>query len=128
MEILQIVGMGLVVTLLILIIRPQRPEIGVQLSLALAALIFFIVLGKIGVVLDLFTSMAEKAEINQMYLSIILKIIGIAYIIEFGAQVCRDAGEGAVASKIEFAGKVMVMVLAVPIIAVVLDTVMKLLP
>lgn len=128
MEILQIVGMGLVVTLLILIIRPQRPEIGMQLSLALAALIFFIVLGKIGVVLDLFTYMAEKASINQMYLSIILKIIGIAYIAEFGAQVCRDAGEGAVAGKIEFAGKILVMVLAVPIIAMVLDTVIKLLP
>lgn len=128
MEILQIVGMGLVVSLLIVIIRPQRPEIGMQLSLALAALIFFIVLGKIGVVLDLFVSMAERASINQMYLSIILKIIGIAYITEFGAQVCRDAGEGAVAGKIEFAGKVLVMVLAVPIIAMILDTVIKLLP
>lgn len=128
MEILQIVGLCLVVTLLILVIRQQRPEIGLQLSLALVILIFFLVLSKIGAVLNLFTDMAEKANINQMYLQILLKIIGIAYIAEFGAQVCRDAGEGAVAGKIELAGKVLVMVLAIPIVAVVLDTVVKLMP
>nr|MDA8233783.1 stage III sporulation protein AD [Clostridia bacterium] len=49
-----------------------------------------------------------------------------AYIAEFGAQICRDAGEGAVASKIEFAAKVLVMILAIPIIIAILDTLVKL--
>jgi stage III sporulation protein AD len=60
-----------------------------------------------------------------VYLNTILKIIGIAYVTEFGAQVCRDAGEGAVAGKIEFAGKIMIMVMAVPIIALVLQTISR---
>lgn len=128
MEMIQIIGLGFVVTLLILIIRQQRPEMAVQLSLALATIIFLMVLGKINVVLNLFRDLAEKANISQMYLNTILKIIGIAYITEFGAQVCRDAGEGAVAGKIEFAGKVMVMVMAIPIIALVLDTIVRLIP
>lgn len=128
MEIVQIVGLGFVVTLLILIIRSQRPELAVQLSLTLASVIFLLVLGKISVVLDLFRDLAEKANISQTYLNTILKIIGIAYMTEFGAQVCRDAGEGAVAGKIEFAGKVLVMVMAIPIIALVLDTIVKLIP
>ncbi len=128
MEIIQIVGLGFIVTLLILIIKQQKPEIAIQLSLALATIIFFIVLGKINVVLNLFRDMAAKANISSMYLNTILKIIGIAYITEFGAQVCRDAGEGAVASKIEFAGKVLVMVMAIPIIALVLDTIVRLIP
>lgn len=128
MEIIQIVGLGFVVTLLTLIIRSQRPEIAVQLSLALAAIIFFMVLAKIDVVLNLFRELADKASVSQMYLNTILKIIGIAYITEFGAQVCRDAGEGAVAAKIEFAGKILVMVMAVPIIALVLETIVKLIP
>lgn len=128
MEIIQIIGLGFVVTLLILIIRQQRPEMAVQLSLALATIIFLMVLGKINVVLNLFRDLAEKANISQMYLNTILKIIGIAYVTEFGAQVCRDAGEGAVAGKIEFAGKVMVMVMAIPIIALVLDTIVRLIP
>lgn len=128
MEMIQIIGLGFVVMLLILVIRQQRPELAVQLSLTLAAIIFLLVLNKISVVLSLFRDLAEKANISQMYLSTILKIIGIAYITEFGAQVCRDANEGAVASKIEFAGKVLVMVMAIPIIALVLDTIVKLIP
>ena len=128
MEIIQIVGLGFVVTLLILIIKRERPEIAVQLSLTLATIIFLIVLTKINIVLNLFRDMAEKANISQMYLNTILKIIGIAYITEFGAQVCRDAGEGAVAGKIEFAGKVLVMVMAIPIIALVMDSIVRLIP
>lgn len=128
MDIVQIVGLGFVVTLLSLIIKRERPEFALQLSLALAAIIFLLVLTKIGTVLNLFRDLAEKANISQMYLNIILKIIGIAYIAEFGAQVCKDAGEGAVASKIELAGKVMVMVMAIPIIVLVLDTVIRLIP
>lgn len=128
MEIIQIIGLGFMVTLLILVIKQQRPEIAVQLSLALATIIFLMVLSKINIVLDLFRDMAAKANISSMYLNTILKIIGIAYVTEFGAQVCRDAGEGAVAGKIEFAGKVLVMVMAIPIIALVLDTIVRLIP
>jgi len=128
MEIIQIIGLGFMVTLLILVIKQQRPEIAVQLSLALATIIFLMVLSKINVVLDLFRDMAIKANISSMYLNTIFKIIGISYVTEFGAQVCRDAGEGAVAGKIEFAGKVLVMVLAIPIIALVLDTILRLIP
>ncbi len=128
MEIIQIVGLGFIVTLLILIIRSQRPEIAVQISITLATVIFLLVLAKIEVVLNLFRDLADKANISQMYLNTILKIIGIAYITEFGAQVCRDAGEGAVAGKIEFAGKILVMVMAIPIIALVLETIVRLIP
>lgn len=128
MEIIQIVGLGFIVTLLSLIIRSQRPEIAVQISITLATIIFLMVLGKISVILNLFRDLAEKASVNQAYLNTLLKIIGIAYITEFGAQVCRDAGEGAVAGKIEFAGKVLVMVMAIPIIALVLETIVRLIP
>jgi stage III sporulation protein AD len=128
MEIIQIIGLGFLVTLLILIIKQQRPELAVQLGLTLSAIIFLMVLSKLNVVLDLFRDLAAKANISQMYLNTILKIIGIAYVTEFGAQVCRDAGESAVAGKIEFAGKILVMVMAVPIIALVLDTIVRLIP
>ncbi|MCE5287354.1 MAG: stage III sporulation protein AD [Pelosinus sp.] len=128
MDIVQIVGLGFVVTLLILIIKRERPEFAMQLSLALTAIILIVLLAKINVVLNLFRDLADKANINQLYLNTILKIIGIAYITEFGAQICKDAGEGAVASKIEFAGKVMVMVLAIPIITLVIDTIVRLMP
>ena len=128
MEIIKIVGIGFIVTMLILMIKKDRPEFAIQLSLTLTIVIFLIILNKVQVVLQLFYDLAEKANISMMYLNTLLKIIGIAYITEFGAQVCKDAGEGAIAGKIEFAGKVMVMVMAIPIIALVIDTIVKLLP
>ncbi|MEM5767977.1 MAG: stage III sporulation protein AD, partial [Bacillota bacterium] len=127
MEIMQIIGLGIVVTILILVIRQQRPEFALLLSLGLSVMIFLLVAGKISLILDLFNDLANRANVNQLYLNTVLKIIGIAYISEFGAQICRDAGESAVAGKIELAGKILILVLAVPIIAVVLDTIAKLL-
>lgn len=128
MEIIQVVGLGFVVTMLVLIIKRDRPELAALLSLTLVITIFLLVLGKISVVLEMFKDLAQKASISQTYLYTILKIIGIAYLTEFGAQVCRDAGEGAIAGKIEFAGKIFVMVMAVPIIALVLETITKIMP
>ncbi|MDF2564223.1 MAG: stage sporulation protein [Massilibacillus sp.] len=128
MEIIKIVGIGFIVTMLVLMMKKDRPEFAIQLSLTLTIIIFLIILNKVQVVLQLFYDLAEKANISMMYLNTLLKIIGIAYITEFGAQVCKDAGEGAIAGKIEFAGKVMVMVMAIPIIALVIDTIVKLLP
>jgi stage III sporulation protein AD len=72
--------------------------------------------------------MALRAQLNMVFLSALLKIIGIAYIAEFGTQVCRDAGENALAFKVELAGKVMILILAVPIISTIVDTVERLLP
>ncbi len=62
------------------------------------------------------------------FLETILKIIGIAYIAEFGAQVTRDAGQDSIASKIELAGKVLIMVMAIPIITVMIETIIQILP
>lgn len=128
MDIIQVVGLGFVVTMLALIIKRQHPEMAVQLSLVFVVIIFMLILDKISTVLEVFRELATKANVNMLYLNTLFKIIAIAYITEFGAQVCKDAGEGAIASKIEFAGKVMIMVMAVPIIALVLDTMIKLIP
>lgn len=125
MEILQIVGFGLVAAVLIVLLRQQKPEVALLISIAAGVIIFLFVLGKVGAVVNVLKDLAARANVNLMYLAAILKIVGIAYIADFGAQICRDAGEGALASKIEFAAKVLILVLAVPIIMAVLDTLMK---
>lgn len=127
MEILQIVGAGLVVTVLILVIKPQRPELALQVSLVFGVIVFLFMLGKISGVINVLEELSQRANINKFYLSTILKIIAVAYIAEFGAQVCRDAGEGTVAAKVEFAAKIIIMVLAIPIIVAILDSLLKLL-
>lgn len=72
--------------------------------------------------------LAMQANIDMIYLETILKIIGIAYIAEFGAQITKDAGQNSIAAKIELAGKILIMVMAIPIIGAIIETVIHLLP
>lgn len=124
----QIVGLALVAAVLLMVVRQQRPELGLLLSLAAGVLIFLLVLGKISGVVALLEELATAARVDRLYLTTLLKIIGVSYIAEFGAQVCRDAGEQAVASRVELAAKVLIVVLAMPIVVAVLESVMRLLP
>lgn len=122
------VGLGLIATFLILIIKEQKPIFAFLLAAFVGVIIFISIAGKIAEVLGVLQSLAHQARVNDLFLETILKIIGIAYIAEFGAQVTRDAGQGAIASKIELAGKVLIMVMAIPIITVIIETVIRILP
>lgn len=126
MEIWQIVGFALIVTIIGVVLRRIQPEIAVQLSILAGAVIFLLVLGKIKVIVDLLQNLADQANINSYYLIIVLKIVGISYLAEFGAQICRDAGEGALATKVELAAKIGVLVLAIPIIVAILESLVRL--
>ncbi|AEG15517.1 stage III sporulation protein AD [Desulfofundulus kuznetsovii DSM 6115] len=125
---MQIVGLGIVAAVLAVTIRHNKPEMAMLLSIAAGIILFMMVLGKIGAVIDVLRELSTRANLNMVYLGTILKIVAIAYIADFGAQICRDAGEGAVASKIEFAAKVLILVLAVPIMIAVLQSLLKLVP
>lgn len=128
MEIWQIVGVALLVTIIAVVLRKIQPEIAVQLSILAGIAIFLLVLGKIKVIVDLLQNLADQANISSYYLIIVLKIVGISYLAEFGAQICRDAGEGALALKVELAAKVGVLILAIPIIVAILESLVRLLP
>jgi stage III sporulation protein AD len=127
-EIIQVVGLGFIVTILSLILKEQKPLFAFLLSTVTGIFIFLFLIGKISAVIQVLEELATQSNINLVFLKTILKIIGIAYIAEFGAQIVRDAGQESIASKIELAGKVIIMVMAIPIITVIVETVVKLLP
>lgn len=128
MEILQIVGIGIVATILAMVVKEQRPLFSFVITVITGILIFLFVADHIWKVIYVLEKIVFQASIDLYYLETILKIIGISYIAEFGAQITRDAGEGAIASKIEVAGKILILIMAIPIIQAILETVMKLLP
>jgi stage III sporulation protein AD len=128
MEILQVVGLGFISVALLTVLKQQKPEIAVLLSIAAGVTIFLFVLGKVSSIIQVLENLARSADVNNFYLTTILKIVGIAYIGDFGAQVCRDAGESAIASKVEFAAKVLVLIVALPIVVGLLETITRLLP
>lgn len=128
MEIFQIIGLALVAAALSVILRSQRPEIAMQIGIITGVVIFLLMVFKISAIVVLLQDLANKVNIDFIYLTTILKIIGISYITTFGAEVCRDAGEGSIASKVEFAGKILIMVLAIPILMAVLEIILKIIP
>ena len=108
-----------------MITRKERPEIAVLLSLAAAGLILISLLGSIDQVLTVFETLALKSRINPSYLKLIIKIIGLAYLAGFGAQICRDAGEGSMAAKVELAGKIFILALGLPVMVGLLEVILK---
>lgn len=128
LEILQIVGLGIVATVLITVLRNQKPEMAVQISIVTGVAIFLLLASKLSAVLELLGGYADRVGINAVYFTTVLKIVGIAYIAEFGAEVCRDAGESSIASKIELGAKVMIVLLAVPIVTSLLDLITNIMP
>lgn len=90
--------------------------------------IFLYLVDQIYDIIRMIEKIAVNANVNMVYVETILKIIGIAYIAEFGAQLTKDAGQGAIASKIELAGKILILVMAVPILTVIIETILGLIP
>jgi stage III sporulation protein AD len=128
LDILKIVAFGIVTAIIITTLRTLKPEIAIQASVVAGIIIFILVIGKLAPVIDLIKIYSGRANIDIQYLPALLKIIGIAYIAEFGAEICRDAGENAIASKIELAGKVLIAIMAIPIITSLLELVIKIMP
>jgi stage III sporulation protein AD len=125
-DIVKIVGIGLLAGMLINLLRNTKPELAIQLSVVTGAMLMLLMATRIVAVVEVLQSLGARAKIDQAYMGSVLKIIGIAYVADYGSQVLQDAGEKAVATKIEMAGKILIMLLAIPIIIAILDSVLKL--
>jgi stage III sporulation protein AD len=127
MDFFAILALILIVTILLLIIRKERPEMAVLLAIAAAGLVLSGLLKNIAQVVTVFESLALKSQFNLAYLKLIVKVVGLAYLAGFAAQICKDAGEGSMAAKIELAGKIFILTLGIPIMVGLLDLILKIL-
>ncbi len=123
MEIFKIAGIGIAATVLAVFIKNQKPEFAIQISLLTALIIFAAVLPYLSAIVKMFESLADSAGLETAYIGLILKVIGIAYVAQFASELCHDAGEGAIASKIELAAKIIIMTLSMPVVSGLLETV-----
>jgi len=90
--------------------------------------IFLFLVDQIYLIINMIERLASNAQVNLVYVETILKIIGIAYIAEFAAQITKDAGQGSIASKIELGGKILILATAIPILTVMIETIIQLIP
>ncbi len=123
MNITQIVAFGLVATFIIVLLKQYKSEYAIYASVIAGATLLFFAMNKVGTIINLLENLVDTVGINKEFFKILLKITGIAYLVEFASNMCKDAGESAISSKIELAGKLLIVTLSIPIISTLVETI-----
>ena len=128
MDIVKIIGVGLIALIIVILLKQYKPEFVIYVSLIAGALILVMVLDKLTGIIDLLSNLSSKAGVSSQFLGILLKITGISFLTEFAVSICNDAGESAIANKIDLGGKIIIIAISVPIISALLELIIKILP
>lgn len=123
----QVFGFALVALFLIVLLRPMRPEWALLLSVSAGVILLLFLAGQFSTLLALLQEISLRANVNLEYGVILFRVIGVAYLAQFCAEIARDAGESAIASKVELAGKVFILLLATPIVTGILEVLTRML-
>lgn len=128
MDIYKIVALSIVAVLLITILKSvKKDDFALIVTIVTAVILFTFVLVKLESITSLLESLVQKSGINKGYLTLLLKVTGISYVIELATNICKDAGNSAIASKVEMFGKISIVVLTIPILTSVISTVLNIL-
>ncbi len=113
------------VVFIIVLLKQYKSEYALIISIIASGVIIYFSLSKLEIIINLIQDLIEQTGINKEFFEILIKITGIAYLIDFGSNICRDVGESAIASKVEFAGKVIIVTMSLPILTTLLETVVE---
>lgn len=131
MDIIRIAAIGLCGVAISLIFRRYNNEKTIYsffVIIATVLVIFIMIIAKLTVVFEFLGEIYDQISYGKNFFPIIIKVLAVAYIADFTAQICKDSGEAAIAGKVELAGKVMIFYLAVPVLVAVMDLIGKMLP
>lgn len=128
MDIFRIIGVGLATTVTALIVKQVKPEIAIIVGVAGGIIMLLMLVDSVTSILSVFSSLTQKSGLSTGIFAAVLKIIGVGYITEFSANLCVDAGSTSIANKILLAGKILILVSAIPIVTNLIDIISGLLP
>ena len=128
MDIIKIIGIGLIALIIIMILRQYKPEFVIYISLITGAIILYFIMNRLSGLINLLTNLSSKISNGNAFLEILIKITGIAFLTEFAVSICKDSGESAIANKIDLGGKVIIISMSIPIISSLLENLISILP
>lgn len=126
--VVQIALLGLVATVVLVVVKEQRPEWGLILRIGTGAVLLLLVAGPLARVAGEIVHLATLANVRPLYLGLVLKVIGIAYLTTFAAQIAYDTGESGTGWRVEVAGKIVILLLAIPLVVAITETILKMIP
>ena len=129
MDILKIVGIGFLTLIITIILKEYKKDYAIYVVLAGGMIILLFSMDTISSVVGFIRNVyTGSGKYNDVFISLLLKVTGIAILTEYAVSICKDAGESAIANKIDFGGKIIIISLSIPIISDTLDSLTKLLP
>lgn len=126
--IIKIVLIGLITCITTLIVRPVRPDFSIIIAIVGGLIIIALIVGYLTDILGSIKSIINFTGLNSSLYSLLLKIIGVGYLIEFTASICSDTGNSSLGDKVLLGGKIVILVMALPIVTNILKIIMELLP
>ena len=123
MEVMRIVGIGLIGAILSILLRNSKPEFSMLIPVVVSFTVLACAMPYLIRITEELSRMASSAGIHSSYMRSVIKVIGISYLVCITAELCKDAGENAIAAKIELGGKLIILAMAIPIINSLLNLV-----
>ena len=113
---------------LAIMVGSMRKDFSIWITIVCGMIIFFFGISNFEYIVDMFQELTDYIGINEVYIKVILKMIGIAYLSEFTASICKDAGQSTIASQVDFFGKMSMIVVSLPVLQSLLETIGELIP
>ena len=126
MTIVRIVGIAVLSVAALMLVRAYKPELALPVSIAAGLTLLFLVLDGVTGIRSFIDGVVQRYGLDSEYIKVMFKVIGIAYLAQFASQLCRDSGEGAVAAKVELAGRILIITVSLPAVAAVLELISSL--
>lgn len=123
MDVIKIAVLGIAGLILCLMVKEVRPEYAAYVSLATGLCILLLATGKLQYLLETIQKLEQYIPIDTAYLHTLLKMIGITYVGQFSAGLCKDAGYSSIAGQIEIFSKLSILVISMPILLALMDTI-----
>lgn len=121
-----LMGLGIISALICLLLKQYRPEFALTASILCGIVIFLAVIAEMTPLFDMIRSTLDRVQGGNEYTMVIIKALGICYITQLASDTCQDAGERAMAGKIELAGRVAILILSLPMFTQILQTALDL--
>lgn len=116
MDILKIIGVAFITTITSVLLKSTKPELSFAVTVTGVIVILLFLVDALRNTLNIFATISQMTGIENGLLKILLKIVGVGYISEFGAGILNDFGSNAVAEKVTLAGKIAIVMLSLPVI------------
>ena len=126
--IFKIIAMALLTVIATVVVKPVRNDFALIIALTGGIILLMLVLGYVGQVFSVMREIISLSGVSSSLYTLLLKIVGVGYLVEFTAGICSDTGNSSLGDKVLLGGKVIILVMALPIVTNILQIIVELLP